>query len=138
MRLTLVESDMSKPLFIFDGDCSFCTSSARVLDRMTKGRLNVQPYQFLDLKKLGLKLSDAQSAVQFLSNGDRFSGAKAIAEALITAKTPWLIAGWFIKTPVILSFAELVYLLVAKNRHRLPGGTPACQLPQSGSSNKFG
>lgn len=119
---------MGKPIFIFDGDCSFCSSSARLLDRLTRQNLNIQPYQFLDLEALSIRLEDAQSAVQFLHKGERYSGARAIGEALVVAKTAWSVAGWLIKAPVVLSFAELVYLLVAKNRHRLPGGTPACEL----------
>ncbi len=115
-------------LFIFDGDCSFCSSSARLLEKITKGRIPIEPYQFLDLEEISVPLQDAQSAVQFLVSGERYQGASAIAEALISSRTGWAVAGWFIKAPVILSFAELVYLLVAKNRHRLPGGTPACKL----------
>lgn len=119
---------MSKPLFVFDGDCSFCSSSARLLDRLTNQNLNIQPYQFLDLEAVGVRIEDAQSAVQFVHKGERYSGARAIGEALVASKTVWSIAGWLVKAPVVLSFAELVYLLVAKNRHRLPGGTPACEL----------
>lgn len=116
------------PLFIFDGDCSFCSSSARLLDKIMKGRIAIEPYQFLDLKALGVPLEDAERAVQFLVRGERYQGARAIAEALITSKTRWALAGWFIRTPVFVSFAELIYLMVAKNRHRLPGGTPACKM----------
>lgn len=98
---------------------------------MTKGRLDIQPYQFLDLDKLDVELVEAQSAVQFLTDDARYSAARAIAEALIQGRTVWYFAGWLLKTPVILSFAELIYLWVAKNRHRLPGGTPACQMKPS-------
>lgn len=128
----LVDLGMGKPLFIFDGDCSFCSSSARLLERMTKGRIDIEPYQFIDLNKLGVELVEAQSAVQLLEDDARYSAARAIAEALIQGGTFWSVAGWLLKTPVVLSFAELIYLWVAKNRHRLPGGTPACQLPPSG------
>ncbi len=127
----LVDLGMGKPLFIFDGDCAFCSSSARLLEGMTKGRIDIQPYQFLDLDKLDVELVEAQSAVQFLTEDARYSAARAIAEALIQGRTVWSIAGWLLKTPVILSFAELMYLWVAKNRHRLPGGTPACQMKPS-------
>ncbi|BDQ00728.1 DUF393 domain-containing protein [Aquiluna sp. KACHI24] len=115
-------------LFIFDGDCSFCSTSARFLEKITRHRVPIKPYQFLNLEQVGVPRQDAEAAVQFLIAGERYQGARAIAEALIASKTTWVLAGWFIKTPVILSFAELVYLLVAKNRHRLPGGTPACKL----------
>jgi hypothetical protein len=33
--------------------------------------------------------------------------------------------------PGIRQLAGVVYRLVAKYRHKLPGGTPACKLPQS-------
>lgn len=95
---------------------------------MAKGRLDLQPFQFLKLGQLGVSLEDARNSVQFLNGNNRYSGARAIGEALVAARTVWSIAGWIIKAPVVLSFAELVYLLIAKNRHRLPGGTPACEL----------
>lgn len=117
-------------LFIFDGDCAFCSTSARLLKKMTQGRILIEPYQFLELEQLGVPAEDASSAVQFLTDENRYQGARAIAEALIASRTPCAFVGWLIKAPVILSFAELTYLLVAKNRHRLPGGTPACKLPR--------
>jgi predicted DCC family thiol-disulfide oxidoreductase YuxK len=33
--------------------------------------------------------------------------------------------------PGVRQIAGFVYRLVAKYRHRLPGGTPACKLPTS-------
>ena len=115
-------------LFVFDGDCAFCSSSMRVLRKMTKGRIESVPYQFLNLEQIGLLRSEAESAVQYLSNESRYRGAEAIARCLMDAKTIWSALGWIMRAPVILSFAEIVYSLVAANRHRLPGGTPECQL----------
>ena len=115
-------------LFVFDGDCAFCSSSMRVLRKMTKGRIESVPYQFLNLEQIGLLRSGAESAVQYLSNESRYRGAEAIARCLMDAKTIWSALGWIMRAPVILSFAEIVYSLVAANRHRLPGGTPECQL----------
>ena len=117
-------------LFVFDGDCAFCSSANRLLLRMTKNKIESRPYQHLELEKLGLSLQQAQSAVQYLSNDQRFSGARAIAEYLIDSKTAWSLAGRIMRFPVILSFAEIIYELVATNRHRLPGGTPECELPR--------
>jgi predicted DCC family thiol-disulfide oxidoreductase YuxK len=95
---------------------------------MTKGRIPAEPYQFLDLKALGLSQADAESAVQYLRDGKQYKGAEAIAGCLMDSKTIWSAAGWLLRAPVILSFAEIVYSAVAANRHRLPGGTPECQL----------
>mgnify|MGYP002655112288 CR=1 FL=1 len=127
MGYPMVELSMNQ-LFVFDGDCAFCSSSMRVLRKMTNGRIESAPYQFLNLDQLGILRSEAESAVQYLSNEKRYRGAEAIAHCLMDSKTIWSALGWIMRAPVILSFAEIIYSLVAANRHRLPGGTPECQL----------
>jgi predicted DCC family thiol-disulfide oxidoreductase YuxK len=123
------------PIFIFDGDCAFCSSSARVLKRMTRGKLAIEPYQYLDLASYSLDSEKTSKSVYYITETESFAAAKAIARSLIDAKTPWSVAGFLMNIPVIISVAELVYGWVAKNRHRLPGGTPECSLPRDQSSN---
>jgi len=122
---------MIKQVLIFDGDCAFCSSSARLLRKITKNKIVIEPYQKLDLESLDLTTELTSKAVYFVSSGKRFVAAAAIAQALVESKTPWAIAGWFLKLPVIRNIAKPIYYLVAANRHRLPGGTPECQMPQS-------
>jgi len=122
---------VSRQVLIFDGDCAFCSSSARLLRKMTKNKIAIEPYQKLDLEALNLSAELTSKAVYFVSGGTRFVAAAAIAQALIESKTPWALAGWFLNLPVIRNIAKPIYYLVAANRHRLPGGTPECQLPQS-------
>ena len=122
---------VSRQVLIFDGDCAFCSSSARLLRKMTKNKIAIEPYQKLDLEALNLSAELTSKAVYFVSGGTRFVAAAAIAQALIESKTPWALAGWFLKLPVIRNIAKPIYYLVAANRHRLPGGTPECRLPQS-------
>jgi predicted DCC family thiol-disulfide oxidoreductase YuxK len=40
----------------------------------------------------------------------------------------WRWLGFLMKTPPFSFVADLVYKWVAKNRHRLPGGSRACKL----------
>jgi predicted DCC family thiol-disulfide oxidoreductase YuxK len=127
LALSSVEQRVTK-LFIFDGDCAFCSSSMRLLRKMTKGRITSSPYQFRNLDELGVSLDEAESAVQYIRGEVRLKGAEAIAYYLMDSKAVWSAAGWLMRAPVILSFAEIIYSVVAKNRHRLPGGTPECQL----------
>ncbi len=115
-------------VLIFDGDCKFCSSSARAFARMTKGRIETLPYQRADLAKLGVSLEQCEQAVQYLAKGEKYSGHLAIAQGLIDSKTLWSAAGYVLKWPVITSVAFVVYQWVSANRHRLPGGTPACSL----------
>jgi predicted DCC family thiol-disulfide oxidoreductase YuxK len=118
------------PILIFDGDCAFCSSSARALRKMTKNRVAIEPYQFLDLADYSLTEDQTSKAVYFVTPTDTFSAAKAIARCLIDARTPWSVAGFLLNIPVVISVGELVYAWVSKNRHRLPGGTPECSLPR--------
>jgi predicted DCC family thiol-disulfide oxidoreductase YuxK len=121
----------SKQVLIFDGDCAFCSSSARLLRRMTNNKIAIEPYQKLDLGSLGLTSELTSKAVYFVSGSKRFVAAAAIAQALIESKTIWALAGWLLKLPVVRNIAKPIYYLVAANRHRLPGGTPECQMPES-------
>jgi predicted DCC family thiol-disulfide oxidoreductase YuxK len=118
------------PILIFDGDCAFCSSSARVLRKMTRNKVAIEPYQYLDLADYSLTQDQTSKAVYFVTPTDTFSAAKAIARCLIDARTPWSIAGFLLNIPVVISVGELVYTWVSKNRHRLPGGTPECSLPR--------
>jgi predicted DCC family thiol-disulfide oxidoreductase YuxK len=115
-------------MLIFDGDCKFCSSSARTFTKMTKGRIATTPYQRADLAALGLTLEQCEQAVQYIGNAEISSGHLAIAQGLIDSKTAWSITGYVLKWPVITSVAFVVYQWVSANRHRLPGGTPACSL----------
>lgn len=117
-------------VFVFDGDCAFCSSANRLLRTVTKDRIPTVPFQRADLDSLGLSLDQVETSVHYISERGRFSGARAIAECLVDSKTVWSWVGRIIKAPVIASISEIVYELVAKNRHRLPGGTPECQLPK--------
>ena len=121
----------TKQVLIFDGDCAFCSSSARLLRKMTKNKIAIEPYQKLDLESLDLTAELTSKAVYFVSSGKRFVAAAAIAQTLIESRTLWALVGWFLKLPVIRNIAKPIYYLVAANRHRLPGGTPECQLPQN-------
>lgn len=120
-----------KQMFVFDGDCAFCSSSMRLLRKLTKDRIPAKPFQFLNLEQFGLTLDQTQSAVQYVTEQKTFRGAEAIAHFLMDSKTGWAAAGWLMRAPVLLSFFEIIYSVVAANRHRLPGGTPECKLGAS-------
>ena len=115
-------------VLVFDGDCSFCTSSARVTGRIVKSALIV-PWQRADLDALGVDPAAAVDALQWVDADGRVSaGAEAVARMLRTGGLLWRTVGAVMLLPVVRQVAALVYRFVAKNRHRLPGGTPACRV----------
>ncbi len=115
-----------RALLVFDGDCAFCTSSARLLERIGP-KAEVAAWQQIDLDPLGLTEETAAAAVQWVgTDGTIRSGHEAIAAALRDAGGAWAIVGRALISPRIAPIAARAYRLIADNRHRLPGGTPAC------------
>lgn len=55
-------------------------------------------------------------------------GHEAIAAVLSTAGRFWKILGRGLALPGVSWVAGKAYRLVANNRYRLPGGTPACRV----------
>ncbi len=119
------------PLLIFDGDCAFCTSSVRFIERRIRRHPRIQPWQRSDLAGLGLAQEQCETAVQLIENGRVTSAHVAVARVLIYGKRGWAVLGYLLLVPGIKQIAGVVYRWVAKNRDRMPGGTAECALPQS-------
>jgi predicted DCC family thiol-disulfide oxidoreductase YuxK len=114
------------PVLVFDGDCAFCTNCAHALERIGPDA-EIVAWQLTDLAELGITAEQASDAVQWVAvDGTVRSGHEAIAAVLSTAGLPWKLIGRAILLPGISWLAAKVYRLVASNRYRLPGGTPAC------------
>ena len=125
-----------RPVLLYDGDCAFCTSCARILERIGPDT-EILAWQYTELAELGITEEQATDAVQWIEiDGTVRSGHEAIAAILNTAGRIWKITGHMILLPGISWMAAKVYRLVADNRHRLPGSTPACACspPQESTS----
>ncbi len=117
------------PALIYDGDCGFCTRSARLTEKLpVEARL--VPWQEADLAELRVTEDRARHEVLWVDETRRvFGGASAVAELLKHCGGPWESVGMILSAPVVRTLADWVYRRVSENRHRLPGTTPACQLP---------
>jgi predicted DCC family thiol-disulfide oxidoreductase YuxK len=128
-------SSRGQPVLVFDGDCAFCTKSARVLERIGPDAAIVA-WQLTDLAELGITEDQASDSVQWVEvDGTVRSGHEAIAAALSTAGWIWKLIGRILLLPGISWIAAKAYRWVANNRYRLPGGTPACAVA-AGDSNR--
>jgi predicted DCC family thiol-disulfide oxidoreductase YuxK len=117
-------------MLVFDGDCAFCTTSARWIAQRMPRSTAVQPWQALDLHDLGLTTRDVQTAAYWVDrDGGTHRGHRAVARSLIEAGGAWRIVGRALLIPPISWLAAVGYELVARNRGRLPGATDACKLP---------
>lgn len=121
-----------RAVFLFDGDCAFCTSCAGVVERRIPTTAEVVPWQFADLGALGVPQPDAEAAVVWVDpDGTTAAGPDAVARLLVDAGSYWRPLGRLLGLRVVSRFAWPAYRWLARNRHRMPGGTPACSLPQA-------
>lgn len=121
-----------RPVFLYDGDCSFCTSCAQFIERRIPTRAEVTPWQFADLAALGVSQPEAEEAVIWVEDtGPHGAGPVAIARLLVDAGSFWRLLGRVLDLSPVRRLAWPVYRWVARNRHRMPGGTAACSLPQA-------
>lgn len=112
---------------LYDGDCGFCSSSARLAARLAPN-VEVQPYQRSDLAALSLTISQCADALQWVGRDGPAAGAAAVARLLLAAGKGWAVVGRVLLAPGVRRVAAGVYRVVAANRYRLPGGTPACRV----------
>jgi predicted DCC family thiol-disulfide oxidoreductase YuxK len=121
-----------RPILLYDGDCAFCTTCVDLIARHLRPPAHLVPWQHVDLDRYDVTRTEVETAVQWLgADGRRYSGAQAFAAVLCAT------GGWFwpvgaaLRLPGVRGLAALGYRLIALNRHRLPGGTPACALPRT-------
>jgi predicted DCC family thiol-disulfide oxidoreductase YuxK len=122
---------MARPVLLYDGDCGFCTASVRFVERHIPTTAELVAYQFADLDTLGTTAERAGAEVLWVAGERIAGGAQAVARLLVDAGGAWRPLGLLLRLPPIRWLAAGVYHLVTVNRHRLPGGTPACALPPS-------
>jgi predicted DCC family thiol-disulfide oxidoreductase YuxK len=123
--------DNSLPLLVFDGDCSFCSASALWVAARWRVPAHAIAWQRLEpdeLERLALTLGDVRSAAWWIDEaGRRSRGHLALAHALAAGSGWPRVCGRVLLTPPLRWIAAASYPAIARWRHRLPGGTPACR-----------
>jgi predicted DCC family thiol-disulfide oxidoreductase YuxK len=119
------------PLLVFDGDCGLCSSWVEALERLLPRFPRAIPSQWADLDALGLTEHDVTNYTWFITPTHQYAGHLAFAALLRSQPSvPLRFVGNLVATPPFSWVAALGYRLIALNRHRLPGGTPACRMPR--------
>ena len=129
-----------RAVLVFDGDCSVCSSCARLVRRWLRrspGDFDVLPFQEAELGRLGLTRQQCEEALQWIgADGINVSGHEAVS-ALLRASRWWARpAGALITLPGCSTLAAFAYGWAAGHRYMLPGGTPACS--SSGTNQQQG
>jgi predicted DCC family thiol-disulfide oxidoreductase YuxK len=114
---------------LYDGDCRFCTRSARGIQRRF-GRARVALANFQEPGALEAYPRVTHEAAMkkmhvVLADGRVFAGAEAFARVLASVPfVGWLAYLYYV--PGLRQLADLAYSLVAKHRYRLFGRSETC------------
>lgn len=129
-------TDGDKPLTLaYDGDCGFCQASIDRIRTTAKPGIPAIPWQWLPRETTRPHQHRLDEEVLLL-HGTTVSCGGAEALARFIGSSPYRtyrVLATVARLPALLPLARLVYRRVARNRHRLPGGTPACALPPTRS-----
>jgi predicted DCC family thiol-disulfide oxidoreductase YuxK len=123
---------------LYDPDCGFCTRAAGWLRRLgpTAAVVALRVPEALSAPEASplterVDLERARREVPYVdADGRVLYGAQAIAAVLRTCQPPWREMGRLMATPPVQALARPVYGWVARNRHRLPGGSAECDLSE--------
>lgn len=116
-------------VLVYDGDCGFCQAT---LDRMRASSLVLPPVvdgRRGDIASLGLSAEDVNRASWVITPQGRHEGADGFSVFLRRQPRPgWRLAGHLLALPGVRQLARIGYRLIARSRHRLPGGTAQCAI----------
>jgi predicted DCC family thiol-disulfide oxidoreductase YuxK len=110
------------PLFVYDGACGFCRRwAAWLARRLPVGTTLVASQEIDDLARYGLSPDAVRAASYWIdARGTPHRGAASFAHALRHARAPWRAVGWVLRAPLVRTLADRAYVIVVRNRHRLP------------------
>lgn len=117
-------TSLSKPLLVYDGDCSFCRKWIERWKKITRDRIDYAPYQEVAGEFPNVPREEFEKAVQlFDTDGKRYSAAEAVFRTLALRSFFWKVGLWKYKhIPGFAPVSEWVYRLIA--RHRKPSSCP--------------
>lgn len=132
MNSTAAGTTELRTVLAFDGDCGFCQAAIRQMQLRARPRAEAVAWQTLPPELTRPHLGRLDREVLLFDGGQvRYAGAPALAGFLGSSPARrYRLMGRCLRLPPISLAAHVVYRTVARNRHRMPGGTAACALPR--------
>lgn len=125
----MTSKTLAGPVLLFDGDCGFCSAS---IDWLRARRLlgyPARPWQRVPAGQLPVGRERLDNEVVLIRPGHPpVGGADALAAAVGAAPSRLRVVGAVVGRAPARHVARAVYRIIARNRHRMPGGTAACRL----------
>jgi lipase maturation factor 1 len=111
------QSAASRPLLVYDGDCTFCGYWARYWQQLTGDSVSYRTYQQVGQHYPEIPIADFQRAVQYIApEGPRASAAEASFLTLSHARGKGVWLAFYRKLPGFAAVSELAYAFIAAHR----------------------
>jgi len=108
-----------KPVLIYDGDCRFCTRSAKRWERSAGGRIDFIPSRDPQVRQRFPEIPAREYELWVIlieRDGKVYRGAEAVFRARAANGNGWLL--WmYEKIPGFRSLSERGYRMIAERRH---------------------
>jgi predicted DCC family thiol-disulfide oxidoreductase YuxK len=107
----------SRPLLVYDGDCTFCAFWVRYWQRLTGEAVAYRPYQDVAGQYPGIALAEFQRASQYITPDGHYAGAAEASFRVLNharGKEFWLTL--YQKPPGFAALSEFVYSIIAAHR----------------------
>ena len=109
-------AESSRPVLIYDGDCSFCRAWVDFWRSLTGDSLEYLPFQEASERFPEVPLEDCRKAVQFITPEGRFPGAEGVCRFLSGVPGYGWLYWCYRFVPGFAALASLVYKFVANHR----------------------
>lgn len=130
-------NDLTRPMFLFDGDCGVCQNGTDSMRRRFDPPVDLVRYQSIDFQAFGVDSQEVlEGPVLVRPDGTHVVGPLAIAELLKASRRPYRTIGAAMLLPGIRSALRRSGPAIYRQRYRLPGSTDACRLPAAASHVK--
>ena len=122
-----LNSTIDSHVLIYDGDCAFCTLWVNRLRDWLPSFPTAKTSQSIAIEDYALSTHDVENFAWYITQSHQYAGHLATS-ALLRAQPVFSLRllGWLLATWPISWLAAGAYSLIARFRHKLPGGTPTC------------
>ncbi len=116
-------------MFLFDADCGVCQNGTDSIRAKVAPPVDIVAYQSVDHRSLDVSDEDVLEGPVFVDvDGTHVVGPLAMARMLRVARPPYRTVGSAMLLPGVRHLLNALGPVMYRNRHRLPGATPACEV----------
>jgi predicted DCC family thiol-disulfide oxidoreductase YuxK len=120
---------LDRPMFLFDADCGVCQNGTDAIRDRIDPPVDIVAFQSVDHDALGVTAQELAEGPVFVSpDGWHVVGPAAMAHMMRTARAPYRAVGAFLLMPGVRHLLAALGPAMYRNRSRLPGSTPACEV----------